>query len=89
MKTLIVVDMQNDFITGSLANPVAAAIVEPMAAAMSRVDSITMYGEGNQAKLASEIATNGDQIFAGLEKTLGIDLKSVLAGALGSKLLNK
>lgn len=31
MKTLIVVDMQNDFIDGSLANPAAAAIVEPMA----------------------------------------------------------
>lgn len=31
MKTLIVVDMQNDFIDGSLANPAAAAIVGPMA----------------------------------------------------------
>ena len=30
MKTLIVVDMQNDFIDGALANPAAAAIVEPM-----------------------------------------------------------
>ena len=31
MKTLIVVDMQNDFLTGSLANPAATAIVGPMA----------------------------------------------------------
>lgn len=31
MKTLIVVDMQNDFIDGSLANPAAAAIVPDMA----------------------------------------------------------
>lgn len=31
MKTLIVVDMQNDFIDGALANSAAAAIVEPMA----------------------------------------------------------
>lgn len=30
-KVLIVVDMQVDFISGSLANPAAAAIVEPMA----------------------------------------------------------
>lgn len=30
-KTLIIVDMQNDFITGSLANPAAQAIVKPMA----------------------------------------------------------
>jgi nicotinamidase-related amidase len=31
MKTLIVVDMQNDFIDGSLANHAAQAIVKPMA----------------------------------------------------------
>lgn len=31
MKTLVIVDMQVDFISGSLANPAAAAIVEPMA----------------------------------------------------------
>ena len=30
-KILIVVDMQNDFVTGSLANPAAQAIVEPIA----------------------------------------------------------
>ena len=30
-KTLIVIDMQNDFISGSLANPAAQSIVEPMA----------------------------------------------------------
>lgn len=30
MKTLIIVDMQNDFIDGSLANPAASAIVKPM-----------------------------------------------------------
>ena len=31
MKTLIVVDMQNDFIDGALANPAAAAIIPDMA----------------------------------------------------------
>ena len=31
MDTLIIVDMQNDFVYGSLANPAAQAIVEPMA----------------------------------------------------------
>ena len=29
-KTLIIIDMQNDFITGSLKNPAADAIVEPL-----------------------------------------------------------
>lgn len=42
MKTLIVVDMQNDFIDGSLANPAAAAIVKPMAEYIKNFDE---YGD--------------------------------------------
>jgi nicotinamidase-related amidase len=38
MKTLIVVDMQNDFIDGALANPAAAAIVKPMAEYIKNFD---------------------------------------------------
>lgn len=64
------------------------AYSEPMAAAMSQIDSITMYGEGNTAKLNEEITKNGTQIFAGLEKATGLDIKSLLAGFLGGKLLN-
>ena len=60
-----------------------------MAAAMSQIDSITMYGEGNTAKLNEEITRNGTQIFAGLEKATGLDIKSLLAGYLGGKLINK
>lgn len=37
-RLLIVVDMQNDFITGSLANPAAQAIVEPMVEFISKFD---------------------------------------------------
>ena len=64
------------------------AYSEPMAAAMSQIDSITMYGEGNTAKLNEEITKNGTQIFAGLEKATGLDIKSLLAGFLGGKLLS-
>ena len=64
------------------------AYSKPMAEAMGRINSITMYGEGNTAKLAEEIGTTGDQLFSGLEKTLGIDMKSVIAGYFGGKLLN-
>ena len=63
------------------------AYSEPMAAAMSQIDSITMYGEGNTAKLNEEITRNGTQIFAGLEKATGLDIKSLLAGFLGGKLI--
>lgn len=63
------------------------AYAEPIAAALAQIDGITMYGDGNEAKLVSEIQQHGDQIFQGLNKTLGIDLKSVLLGYLGEKAL--
>ena len=43
MKTLIVVDMQNDFIDGSLANPAAAAIVKPMAEYIKNFDGQIIF----------------------------------------------
>ena len=64
------------------------AYSEPIAAALAQIDGITMYGEGNEAKLVSEIQQHGDQIFAGLNKTLGIDLKSLLLGYFGDKVLS-
>ncbi len=63
------------------------AYSEPIAAALGQIDGITMYGSGNEAKLVEEIQQHGDQIFAGINKTLGIDLKSVLLGYLGPKVL--
>lgn len=43
MKTLIVVDMQNDFITGSLANPDAQAIVPDMAEYIKNFDGQIIF----------------------------------------------
>jgi flotillin len=64
------------------------AYAEPIAAALSQIDGITMYGSGNEAKLVEEIQQHGDQIFAGLNKTLGIDLKSLLLGYFGQKVIS-
>lgn len=66
---------------------VVKAYSEPLAKAYGQIDSITMYGEGNTAKLAEEIGKNGSQLIKGLDQTLGIDVKSLLAGFLGSKVL--
>ena len=63
------------------------AYAEPIAAALAQIDGITMYGAGNEAKLVSEIQQHGDQIFEGLNKTLGIDLKSLLLGYFGTKVV--
>ncbi|MBQ8293684.1 MAG: SPFH domain-containing protein [Bacilli bacterium] len=65
------------------------AYSKPMAEALAKIDSITMYGEGNTAKLTEEISKNGSQIFEGLEKATGLDIKSLLAGYLGGKLIAK
>ena len=65
------------------------AYSKPIAEAMSQINSITMYGEGNTAKLTEEITKNGTQIFDGLEKATGLDVKSILAGYLGGRLIHK
>ena len=68
---------------------IVRASSEPLAAAYAQIDNITMYGDGNTTKLASEITNNSSQIIQSVEKSLGIDLKSVLAGYLGGKLVSK
>ena len=62
---------------------VAANVSKPL----ENIDKITMYGEGNTAKLVEDITKSTTQIATGLTDGLGFDLKSVLAGALGTKVL--
>ena len=68
---------------------IVKASSEPIAAAYSKIGGITMYGEGNTTKLAQEITNNSSQVIQSVEKSLGIDLKAVLAGYLGGKLGSK
>jgi len=58
-------------------------IAENVAKPLSSVDRITMYGEGNSAKMVSDIVNSTTQISEGLTQGLGIDIKSLLTGALG------
>lgn len=60
---------------------IAKNVAEPL----SKVDKITMYGEGNSAKLLSDIVNGTTQVTEGMTAGLGIDLKSMLAGFLGGK----
>lgn len=62
------------------------AYAKPTAEALSRIGNITMYGEGNTAKLGQEIATNSHQIFEGIKESTGIDVAGLIAGYLGGKL---
>ena len=63
---------------------IAKNVAEPL----SKVDKITMYGEGNSAKLVGDIVNSTTQITEGISAGMGIDLKSLLVGALGSKLIS-
>ena len=62
---------------------IAKNVAEPL----SKVDKITMYGEGNSAKLVGDIVNSTTQITEGISAGMGIDLKSLLMGALGGKLV--
>lgn len=61
---------------------IAKNVAEPL----SKVDKITMYGEGNSAKLLSDIVTGTTQVTEGISAGMGIDIKSLIIGALGGKL---
>ena len=60
---------------------IAKNVAEPL----SKVDRITMFGEGNSAKLIGDIVNGTTQITEGMTAGLGIDLKGLLAGFLGGK----
>ena len=44
---------------------------------LSKVDKITMYGEGNSAKLLGDIINGTTQVTEGLTAGMGIDIKSL------------
>lgn len=64
---------------------VAKNVAEPL----KNIDKITMYGEGNNAKLVGDITNSLTQISEGLNQSMGVDIKSILAGALGQKVIDK
>ena len=61
---------------------IAAAIAKPM----EKIGNITMYGEGNTAKLTGDITKTLTQVTNGLTDSLGIDLRTVLGSMFGARL---
>ena len=70
-----------EMIMGALPE-IAKNVAEPL----SKVDKITMYGEGNSAKLLSDIVNGTTQVTEGISAGMGIDIKSLIVGALGGKM---
>ena len=54
---------------------IARAVAEPL----TKVDKITMYGEGNASRMVGDIMQTIDQVSQGA----GFDIRQLLTGALG------
>ena len=61
---------------------IAKNVAEPL----SKVDKITMYGDGNNTKLLQDIINGTTQVTEGIAQGMGIDIKALLSGMIGGKL---
>ena len=60
-------------------------VVKNAAEPLASVDKITMYGDGNSAKLMKDVMGTVVQITDGLKEATGVDLQAVLSGFLAGK----
>ena len=60
-------------------------VVKNAATPLNNVDKITMYGEGNSAKLMKDVMGTVVQVTDGLKESTGVVLQSILSGFLGGK----
>jgi flotillin len=63
-------------------------VVKNAAAPLANVDRITMYGDGNSAKLMKDVMSTVVQVTDGLKESTGVDLQAVLSGFLAGKAAN-
>ena len=63
-------------------------VVKNAAEPLSNVDKITMYGDGNSAKLMKDVMGTVVQVTDGLKEATGVDLQAVLSGFLAGKVAN-
>lgn len=59
-------------------------IVAAAAGPLENVDKITLYGEGNSAKMVEDVMKSTNQVMEAMAEN-GIDVKSLLAGFMGGK----
>ena len=64
-------------------------IAANVAAPLTNVDGITIYGEGGTTKMIGDVTQSVDSVMKAITDSTGIDMKSVLAGYLGGKIANK
>lgn len=61
-------------------------IAANVAAPLTNVDKITMYGGEGSTKLVGDIITNTTQVIEGVKEATGLDISALIAGYLGGKI---
>ena len=62
-------------------------IVAAAAGPLENVDKITMYGDGNSAKMVGDVMQSANQVMEAMAAN-GIDVKALLSGFMGGKAAN-
>lgn len=70
--------MNNTFILAQQYIQILPDMVRAAAEPLTKVDHITMYGDGNSTKLVGDTVNSVSQLSEGLSQSLGIDLKALL-----------
>ena len=63
-------------------------VVANAAAPLTNVDKITMYGEGNSAKLAGDVMKTADQVMSAVEEATGLNVQQIISSFVGAKAAN-
>lgn len=64
-------------------------IAESISKPLQNVDKITMYGDGNNEKFVGEMTKMLTNFTDGVGDGMGLDVKSMIAGAFGNSVMNK
>lgn len=70
--------MNNTYILAQQYIQILPDMVRAAAEPLTKVDHITMYGDGNSTKLVGDTVNSVSQLSEGLSQSLGIDLKALL-----------
>ncbi len=64
-------------------------VVKNAAAPLAQTDKIVMYGDGNATKVVRDVMTSANQIMEGVKESTGIDVSSLISGAVGGHIAAK
>lgn len=60
-------------------------IVANASAPLTNVDKITMYGEGNSAKVVGDVMKSADQVMNAVQEATGLDISQIIGSYMGAK----